>query len=373
MIPTEIRQILHAHPELGFEEHWTAQFIAKQLRELGLEVHENIARTGVIGIWHGADSTRAIGYRADMDALPIAEETALPYCSRNGKMHACGHDVHMAVALGVAAELALCKEKTAHDAVFIFQPNEEGAPGELPSGAELMCREGILERFHIEKMVALHCDPGLPTGTMGICHGAAWAASGRFVVEITGKSAHAAYPERGADALCSASEIVSAIYAVLKRRRAPAKEVDSVCKFHAGTAFNVIAGTAQFEGIMRGPSKKHLQEIAEIIEETSQGLAKTFHVEASCKFYYGADAVINDDALVNKALSVWQRHAREIEMSMASEDFSHFSQRIPCLYAMLGIRGNEMGYEPLHSSHFTVDESALGFGVTRMLELLLNL
>ena len=343
MTPIEIRQTLHAHPELGFEENWTSQFIANYLRELGLEVHQNIARTGVIGILRGQDHSHAIGYRADMDALPIAEESAQPYCSHNGNMHACGHDVHMAVAMGVAQGLVQSETKPAHDIVFVFQPNEEGAPGELPSGAELMCQEGILDRFHIKNMIALHCDPTLATGIMGVSRDAVWAASGRLIVEITGKSAHAAYPERGADALWAASEMIGAIYASLKRRRSPSKEVVSICKFHAGSAFNVIAESAQFEGIMRGPSKKNLEEIAQIIEETAQGLANAFRVEISCHFYYGANAVINDGSLVRTSLSVWQAHAREIEMSMASEDFSHFSEKIPSLYVMLGIQGNGSG------------------------------
>ncbi len=373
MNPIEIRQTLHAHPELGFEEQWTSQFIANQLRALGCEVHEKIARTGVIGILHGQDHTHAIGYRADMDALPIVEENALPYCSHNGNMHACGHDVHMAVALGVAEKLARSEIKPAHDIVFIFQPNEEGAPGELPSGAELMCQEGILERFHIKKMMALHCDPTLKTGVMGISRGAVWAASGRLNIEIEGKSAHAAYPERGCDALLAASEMIGAIYTALKRRRAPSKEVVSICKFHAGSAFNVIAGSAQFEGIMRGPSRKHLEEIAQIIEETVNGLAQAFNVKARCHFYYGANAVINDAILAEKALSLWQKNAHEIEMSMASEDFSHFSEKIPSLYAMLGIQGNGNGTEPLHSSHFSVDESAILAGIERMSELLRSL
>ncbi|MBO4349630.1 MAG: amidohydrolase [Proteobacteria bacterium] len=370
MNPIEIRQTLHAHPELGFEEQWTSQFIANQLKALGLEVYEKIARTGVIGILQGQDHTHTIGYRADMDALPIAEDSALPYGSCNGNMHACGHDVHMAIALGIAQKLAQSEIKPAHDIVFVFQPNEEGAPGELPSGAELMCREGILERFHIEKMLALHCDPTLQTGIMGVSRGAVWAASGRFNIEIEGKSAHAAYPERGCDALWAASEMIGAMYAALKRRRSPAKEVVSVCKFHAGTAFNVIAENAQFEGISRGPSRKHLEEIAQIIEATVNGLAHASGVKAQCHFYYGANAVINDDSLAQKALSLWQKNAYEIDMSMASEDFSHFSEKIPSLYAMLGIQGNGKGTEPLHSSHFSVDESAIPNGIERMSELL---
>lgn len=368
----QIRRTLHQHPEVGFEEHWTSEFLANELEKQGLEVHRNIGRTGLAAVLPGKDRSRAVGYRADIDALPITEKLDVPWKSTNGCMHACGHDAHMTIALGTAEKLVQCGEKPDCNIIFVFQPNEEGAPGELPSGAELMCNEGLLERFHIEKMTALHCDPTLESGKMGICRGALWAASGRMVVRVEGKSAHAAYPERGNDALWAASEMVSSIYAALKRQRpASSHEVVSICKLNAGSAFNVIAGNAQFEGIMRAPSRKHLEEIGNIIRKTVNAVAEYANVSAECDIFYGANAVINDESMTQTALETWKSCAQTIQMTMASEDFSHFSERIPCFYAMLGICPQGSSLPPLHSDKFTLDESVLETAAEKMAQLIL--
>ena len=222
----EIRRTLHQHPELGFEELWTSQFLAKTLRNLGLEVTEHIGRTGLVAVIKGQNpELPAIGYRADMDALPIKELTDVPFASNNGNMHACGHDSHMTVALGVAESFANRQTRPNRDIVFVFQPNEEGAPGELPSGAELMVREGVIENYRIGEMVALHSDPTLDTGIMGICRGTIWAASGRIRVSVSGKAGHAAYPYKGRDALWAASEMICSMYASLARMRPASKAV----------------------------------------------------------------------------------------------------------------------------------------------------
>ena len=372
----QILHELHAHPETGFNETWTSDYLSRKFRDFGLQVFENIAKTGFAAILPGRDRSRAVGYRADMDALPIREQTDLPWASQNGCMHACGHDVHMTVALGIAHELAAAPEAPECDVVFVLQPNEEGAPGDLPSGAELMCREGVLDRFGIRRMLALHCDPGLEIGKFGVCRGAVWAASGRFTVQVSGKSAHAAYPERGRDALWAASEMVTAIYSAIQRQRPAASEVVSVCKLNAGTAFNVIAGQAQFEGIMRGPSRQNLIELGEIIRNTCQNVARYCQVEADYQQFWGANAVINDDELTQIALDTWQPSgvAQLIQMSMASEDFSHFSERIPCFYAMLGIRPHDASMcAPLHADNFIADESVIPGAIHQMTALIRRL
>lgn len=371
-----MRRELHRHPETGFNEHWTSGFVAENLRALGLQVFDKIAQTGVVGILPGRSHDRTIGYRADMDALPIEEKLCHEWSSHSGSMHACGHDAHITVALGVAQRLSQMKEKLPCDVAFVFQPNEEGAPGEIPSGAELMCDEGVLTRFHIERMIALHCSPDIDSGLMGVAGGAVWAASGRFVVEVTGKSAHAAYPERGNDALWAASEMVSAIYAAVRRRRAPAQEVVSVCLLQAGTAFNVVAGQARFEGILRGPSRKHLAELGQILDETVQGIASYCHVGVRYEQFYGADSVVNDPEITHLARQIWAPSGAvvDIGMSMASEDFSHFSERIPSFYAMMGVRKpGTKDAPPLHSEVFDIDEAALEPAVFRMTELILGL
>lgn len=370
----EIRRQLHQHPELGFEENWTSQFLAGQLKVLGLDVTEHIAKTGIVAVLKGMNPQKpAIGYRADMDALPIIEKTDIPFASTNGCMHACGHDSHMTVALGVAQKLVQRRDKPSRNIVFVFQPNEEGAPGELPSGAELMCQEGILEKFNIGHMVALHSDPTLETGMMGICRGTVWAASGRFTVTVKGKSAHAAYPEKGSDALYAATEMVNCIYSMLSRRRPASPEVVSVCKLNAGTAFNVLADSARFEGIFRAPSRQILKEIASLMNATVQGIAQSCGVEVIFEDFYGANAVKNDDHLVDIATKTWTQSgiAKMIPMNLTSEDFSHFADRIPCFYAMMGIKPKELSeIPPLHSDHFYLDESAIEPAVDAMLNLI---
>lgn len=370
----EIRRELHRHPELGFEETWTSQFLAENLEKLGLEVTRGIARTGVVGVLRGKNSdVSAIGYRADMDALPIKECTEVPFASTNGCMHACGHDSHLAVALGVAEKFVQRGTKPECDLVFVFQPNEEGAPGDTPSGAELMCEEGVLERFRIGRMVALHSDPTLDAGVMGICRGTVWSASGRFCVKITGKSAHAAYPERGSDALWAAASMVGAIYAAKSRRRPAIPEVISICQMTAGTAFNVLAGEASFEGIMRGPSCSVLDELADLIVDTVIGVARACGVHAEVERYYGASAVRNDEHLVDMAQSVWlgSGMGKMVGPNLAAEDFSHFSMRVPSFYAMMGIKPPDRAeIPPSHSDHFFLDESALAPAVDAMVALL---
>ena len=345
----ETRRLLHQHPELGYEEHWTSQYIAQRLAELGYEIHEKLAHTGIVAIWRGAiPDLGAVAYRADMDALPIVEKTDVPFRSTNGCMHACGH---------------------------VFQPNEEGAPGEIPSGADLMCREGVVERFGLCKMVALHSDPTLEAGVMGICQGAIWAESGRFTLEFQGESAHAAYPERGRDALWAASQAVCAIYAALRRTRPARPEVVSICTLTAGNAFNVVADHAQCEGIIRATSRAELDAIFHRIETVAKGMALATETELVAKLYYGASAVANDDKIVAIARNIWSALgcARDVNMNLAAEDFSYFSNKIPSFYAMMGVKPNNIQIPPSHSDKFTLDESALPIASEAMFQLIMNL
>lgn len=375
----KVRRQLHGMPELGFEEHQTSCLIAQILRSFGLEVHESIARTGVVGVIRGLDETLPLlGYRADMDALPVCEMSDVPWRSTNGCMHACGHDAHMAVALGIAHVFASKRPK--RGIAFLFQPNEEGAPGELPSGAELMCREGVLEQFHISQMLALHCDPTLPCGMMGVCHGALWAASGRFKSKVAGKPSHAAYPHKGNDALRAAAEMCALCHPMYQPGCLPdtaqAEEIFSICKLQAGNAFNVIAGEAEFEGIIRACSHRRIIEIAKEFKNNIQKIDNIYRVSTQFEYFLGAESVVNDKALTDSAWGVWRDMgiAQNISMTMAAEDFSHFSSRIPSFYAMLGIRPPDLDeIPPLHSDRFILDERALNAGVSAMSALMRTL
>lgn len=363
-----IRRTLHAHPEVGFCENWTAQYIADCLRAMHIETHTGIAGTGVIARIPGRDASKpAIGYRADMDALPVREETGLPYASQNGCMHACGHDVHITVALGVAEYFS--RHPLSQTLVIVFQPNEEGAPGALPSGAEALCDAGILEQYHINTMFALHCAPDLEVGKMGVCRGTLWAASGRFCVYVSGSAGHAAYPHRSRDALLAASRMIEEIYLQEARERSDAR-ILSVCKFQAGEAFNVIADHAAFEGIVRASTCDALDGMFALIRRCAASTDIRSGTQTRVETFYGALPVVNDDRLVSLAKKTWTRQAQDIGMSMASEDFSHFSARVPAFYAMLGIAPPGETLPPLHASDFIVDERAIEEGIRAMTELL---
>lgn len=364
-----IRRKLHEHPELGFEEGWTSNFIAENLSSLGLDVETHIARTGIVALVRGKNPMLpAIGYRADMDALPVKEMTGLPFASQNGCMHACGHDIHMTVALGVARYFA--SHQPRRNIAFVFQPNEEGAPGELPSGAQAMCEAGVIERYNIVNMFALHVDPTLPTGRLGVCSGALWAASGRFAVSVVGQAGHAAYPARSHDALLAASQMINDIYLCKARQRPADDEVLSICKFKAGDAFNVIAENALFEGIVRAPSRTHLARLFDIIKSVSSSVDIQFQTHSDVATFYGALPVVNDKAIADFARKTWGEQAVEVKMTMASEDFSHFSSKIPSFFAMLGVNPGTDSLPPLHASTFFADENAINVGVQAMCELL---
>ncbi|MBQ9243150.1 MAG: amidohydrolase [Proteobacteria bacterium] len=354
-----IRRTLHQHPELGFQEHWTSDFLAEHLCALGLEVHRGIAETGIVALAKGKDpELPAIGYRADMDALPISEKTGLPFASTNGCMHACGHDGHMTVALGVAEKIA--SAPLSHTVAFVFQPNEEGAPGEKPTGADAMCQTGFLETFNISRMVALHTDPTLQTGLMGICDGCLWAASGRFVIHIQGDASHAAYPERGHDAMLAAAALVQAVYLAKARQRKIDMEVISFCQLTAGHAFNVIAPSADLEGIIRAPSRKNLDQMADLIRNCAAAIDLQFGTHTTVERFYGALPVINDHDLTTIARNCWKDVGIEVKMNLASEDFSYFSERIPSFFAMMGIRPKDRdAIPPSHAEDFFLDEEAL--------------
>ncbi len=367
-----IRRELHAHPELGFDEQWTSAYLVQKLQKIGLEVHKNIAKTGIVAVLKGSDPTLpAIAYRADMDALPVTENTGLPFASTNGCMHACGHDFHMTIALGVADVLSQCPPS--HNVVFVFQPNEEGAPGELPSGAEAMCDAGIIEQFNIKNMFTLHVDPTLETGVLGVCEGALWAASGRFAVNIQGLAGHAAYPDRSHDALLAASQMINNIYLCKARQRPQSNEVISICKFNSGTAFNVIAETASFEGIVRAPSRTHLDAMFNILKRCASAIDTEFLTKTSVDTFYGALPVVNDAKLAQIARNVWASQAVEVNMTMASEDFSHFSQKVPSFFAMLGVKPHNQSLPPLHASNLSPDESAIRLGVDAMSKLIYSI
>ena len=338
---TAWRRDFHEHPELAFEEVRTAGIVAQKLREFGCdEVHTGIAKTGVVGVIRGsgAASGRAIGLRADMDALPILEDTGLPYASKTpGKMHACGHDGHTTMLLGAAKYLA--ETRNFDGTVYvIFQPAEENF-----GGGEVMVKEGLFERFPVERVFGLHNWPGLPAGTFAWREGPVMAAVANLEVTITGKGAHGAMPHNGNDPIVIAAAIVQALQSIVARNVEPVDAgVITIAHINGGHTYNVIPQEVR----MLGTARWFAKEVGDLLErrflETVRGIAAAFGATAEAKFIRLYPATVNEPTsthLAADAARAVQGEARVIHMpkpTMGGEDFSFMLEVKDGAYLMLG-------------------------------------
>jgi hippurate hydrolase len=338
---TAWRRDLHEHPELAFEEVRTAGIVAQKLREFGCdEVHTGIATTGVVGVirGNGGGSGRAIGLRADMDALPILEDTGVPHASKTpGKMHACGHDGHTTMLLGAARYLA--ETRNFDGTVYvIFQPAEENF-----GGGEVMVKEGLFERFPMERVFGLHNWPGLPAGTFAWRHGPVMAAVANLEVTITGKGAHGAMPHNGNDPIVVAAAIVQALQSIVARNVEPVDAgVVTIGHINGGFTYNVIPQTVT----MLGTARWFAKEVGDLLErrflETVAGIAAAFGATAEAKFIRLYPATVNEAAstdLAADAARAVQGDTRVIHMpkpTMGGEDFSFMLEKKDGAYLMLG-------------------------------------
>ena len=336
---TEWRRHLHRHPELGFECHETAAFVAARLREFGVdEVHEGVATSGVVAVVEGRGEGPAIGLRADMDALPIEEATGAPHASEvPGRMHACGHDGHTTMLLGAARYLAETRN-FAGRAVLIFQPAEETG-----GGAGVMVRDGVLDRFGIAEVYALHNTPGLIEGYFLTTPGPVMAAVDRFDIRVTGLGGHGAMPHDAVDPIMPAVAIVQAIQTIVSRNhRALDDLVISVTQIHTGSADNIIPESAHICGTVRTFSPRVQEMVIRRMKEIAAGQAAAFGVTADLDYQVGYPATVNDPERTEFAADV----AREISgrtavdaeagREMGAEDFSYMLQARPGAYMFLG-------------------------------------
>ena len=366
------RHTLHAAPEIAFEEISTARLVASVLRANGINVHEEVSRTGVVGVLQRGDGPR-IGLRADMDALPLQEKNEFEHASKHaGKMHACGHDGHTAMLLGAA--VALSQDTRWRGTVnFIFQPAEEAA-----GGGRVMVEEGLFERFPCDSVFGMHNWPALPFGRFAINHGPMMASFDTFEIIIQGKGAHAAMPEQGVDSLVCASQLVLALQTIVSRRL-PAHEtaVLSVTQIHGGDAWNVLPDDAVIRGTVRCFSTATQHRIHDLIVEISEGTARTNGAQASVKYNYAYPATINSVAETDQAIHAASTAAgadkvdRDCVPSMASEDFAFMLNKKPGAYIWLGV-----GLEnpvPLHSPHYDFNDDALELGANYWIELVHSL
>jgi amidohydrolase len=369
-----LRRDLHAYPEIGFKETRSAEKLASALRENYAQVETGIAKTGLSVLLepkHG--SKRAILFRADMDALPVQEESGAEYASRNpGVMHACGHDGHMSVLLHTALHAARDPEKIGGAVRFVFQPAEEG-----PGGAEVMIREGILKEPPIEAAFGLHVWSGLSVGKVAVKAGPIMAAADEFEIVVRGRGGHAAYPHEAVDAVMVGCQIVVALQTVVSRNTDPFETaVVTIGTFNAGQAFNIIAETASLRGTLRTFNAKLRDDLIRRIQEVADGIARSFGASASVEFLTGYPATINDPRMADFVAGIAsevvgpENVVRDL-VSMGGEDMSYFLNEVPGVYIFLGAENSERGIvHPHHNPRFDFDEEAMPTGVEIFLQIM---
>ena len=376
----EQRRDFHMHPELSNREERTARVVAERLRSLGLTVQTGIARHGVVALLEGGRPGPVVAVRADMDALPIEETLDVPYRSKNpGVKHACGHDVHTTVQLGVAEVLSRMRLEVPGTVKFIFQPAEEGPPAGEEGGASLMVKEGVLDNPRPQAIFGLHTYPQIEAGQLGYHSGAAMASADKFIITVRGKKAHGAQPQLGIDAVVVAAECVTALQTIRSRRIDPLEAlVLTIGTIQGGDRNNIIAEQVRMEGTLRTLSEGVRQRVQELMREILAQVTAAHGATFELKFEQPIHVTYNDPALVEETLPVLRRivgEANLIEPSpfMPAEDFSHFQQHVPGFYYFLGVADRERGITAgWHTAEYDVDEESLVVGVKVMSSVLLD-
>jgi amidohydrolase len=370
-----LRQRLHQHPELAFEEHETAKAITHFLKQLGLSVKTGIGKTGVVAVLDGARPGRTIGIRADMDALPIHERTGLPFASKlPGKMHACGHDVHTVIALGVAAALSEMKDLLQGRIKFIFQPAEETL-----SGARAMIADGVLEDPNLDLILGYHNWPAVQAGKVGYNAGAVTSAADAFDISLKGRDGHGAHPHLAVDALAAGAYFVAQLQTVVSREVKPVSPaVVTVGEFHAGRARNVIAGAAELKGIVRTMEPGLSEKIEAAVRRLLEGIKTGMRVDYTLAWNRMAPALRNDPEVLERVLSsardtLGPDNVLELpEPSMGSEDFAWFAERVPAAHLRIGSRIDGLD-TAIHRSDYDCNELAIPVGIKVLARAVLDL
>ena len=366
------RREIHEHPELLYDVERTAAFVAERLREFGCdEVATGLGRTGVVGVIKGRKpggkgDIKVIGLRADMDALPIEEETNLPYASKTpGKMHACGHDGHTAMLLGAARYLAETRN-FAGSAVVIFQPAEEGG-----GGAAAMIRDGLMDRFAIDQVYGMHNGPGYPIGSFAIRSGPIMAATDAIDIHIEGLGGHAARPHKCIDSVLVGAQLITALQSIVSRSVDPLDSaVVSVCEFHAGNARNVIPQTAELKGTVRTLTAEVRELVEKRVREVIAGVAQITGAKIDLVYERGYPVTVNHAAQTELATQiarevVGEANVREIPPMMGAEDFSYMLQARPGAFIFCG-NGDSAG---LHHPTYDFNDEAIVFGTSYWIKL----
>jgi len=381
------RRDLHEHPELGNREVRTAKLIAGHLKSLGIEVRTGVAHTGVVGTLRGGKPGPVVALRADIDALPVTEEVNLPFASKvrttyNGRevgvMHACGHDIHTAILIGVAEIVAGFREELPGTIRFLFQPAEEGAPAGEEGGAALMIKEGVLEDPRPDAIFGLHVFP-FPVGQIRYRAGAMMASSDSLRILVRGRQTHGALPWAGVDPIVAASQIVLGLQAITSRQTdltlSPA--VITIGSIHGGVRSNIVPDTVEMEGTIRAFDAGIQDDIHKRIRQTAEMIARSTGAEAEVSITRGNPVTYNDPKLTERMVPTLVRVAGEAAVTVVpptttAEDFSLYQKQVPGLYFFLGItpKGADPALAaPNHSPRFFADESALKVGIRALANL----
>ena len=375
----ETRRTIHMNPELGFEEVETSRLIAGYLDKFGLQVKTGMAKTGVIGLLKGGKPGKTVAIRADMDALPMEEANQVPYRSKvKGKMHACGHDGHVTILLGVARLFSSLADQVQGNIKWVFQPAEEGG-----GGGRVLTEEGVLENPKVDAIFGAHLFPDLQIGRVGIHEKEGLAATDRFVIKMIGSGAHGAYPHLSRDPIAAVGHLITQIHTIVSRSISPLDSaVITIGKVGGGTAFNIIPDEAEILGTVRSLSQKVRGELKSRMEQVTQGVAKSFGMDYGFDFQYGYPALINDPEMSRLvaaacAKGIGKENVEFLRPSMGGEDFAYYLEKVPGSFFRLGCGNEAKGIvNPFHSSRFDIDEDVLPFGVemfTRIIDEYLGL
>jgi amidohydrolase len=376
------RRDFHEHPELGNREFRTSKIIADYLRSLGVEVHEGVGKTGVVGILKGGLPGPVIGLRADMDALPITERTPVPFASKvkssyNGQevgvMHACGHDSHVAIMMSVASILSGMRKDLRGTVKFIFQPAEEGPPAGEEGGAALMIKEGVLDNPKVDVVFGLHINSSTEAGKIKYRSEGAMAASDWFTIKVHGKGSHGSMPWGGIDPVVVSAQIIEGLQTIISRQTELTKDaaVISVCVIQGGVRSNIIPETVEMTGTIRTLDTAMQRDIHERMRRTVTKIAESAGATAEISIENKTLITYNDPSLVKQMLPSMQRTAGDsnvtwMDAMTGSEDFSFFGARVPSFFFFLG--GMKPGQDPHtafphHTADFYIDESGFKLGV----------
>jgi hippurate hydrolase len=355
------RRALHQIPELGLQEKETSAYIKKRLAEFGITTVYDLLDTAVVAVLQGEKEGKTLAFRTDIDALPVTEETGAPFASQHpGKMHACGHDGHMATMLGFANYLAAHPAEIMGTIVLLFQPAEEG-----PGGAQLLIDDGFLSKFKVDEIIGLHVFPEFNEGIIACKPHAMMARNGEIYLTIKGASSHGAQPQQGADAILAASAIIQGLHSIVSRNISPMESaVLTFGKITGGEAMNIIPGLVKIEGTMRAFSDEVYETMTNRVQTVATELAKGYGCECVVEFNHMYRVVDNDPAMVRALEKIAGDSYVETPPYMLAEDFSMYQKEIPGLFFFVGIRNEARGYvAPLHSGKMNFDETYLLGGI----------